>query len=385
MPKSKADTAPNYRIGFVLDDTLDTPDGVQQYVLNLGEWLRSQGHDVHYLVGKTRRTDLANVHSLSRNVAVRFNRNRMSIPLPTSRRALSEFLQQQPFDILHVQLPYSPFMAGRLVRLVPPATAVVGTFHILPYSFSVRQANRLLAGLNRRSARRFDAVLAVSAPAANFARQVYGFQSTVVPNPVSLAQFAGVQNTVSPLRIVFLGRLVERKGALHLLRAVAELTRKELTQQSFKVIIGGKGDLLPRLQAFVQQHELESIVEFAGFIAEADKPAFLAQADVAVFPSTGGESFGIVLLEAMAAARGVVLAGDNPGYRTVMAGREEQLFDPKNTTILAALLARWLDDTSDRQRVAAWQKQYVRQFDVPVVGAQVMAAYELALQKHKLS
>ncbi len=68
------------KIGLVLDDTLDTPDGVQQYVLQVGRWLSAEGHDVHYLVGKTTRTDIANVHSLSRNLKVKFNGNRMSMP-----------------------------------------------------------------------------------------------------------------------------------------------------------------------------------------------------------------------------------------------------------------------------------------------------------------
>jgi phosphatidylinositol alpha-mannosyltransferase len=70
-------------IGFVFDDSLDKPDGVQQYVLTLGDWMKKQGHSVHYLVGATTRDDIANVHSLSRNMRVAFNGNRMSVPLPS--------------------------------------------------------------------------------------------------------------------------------------------------------------------------------------------------------------------------------------------------------------------------------------------------------------
>src|SRR5579875_4032120 len=99
------------KIGMVLDDTLDTPDGVQQYVLQVGRWLSAQGHDVHYLVGATTRTDIPNIHSLSRNKQVRFNGNRMSMPLPASRKKLKQFLRTEQFDVLHVQVPYSPFMA----------------------------------------------------------------------------------------------------------------------------------------------------------------------------------------------------------------------------------------------------------------------------------
>jgi phosphatidyl-myo-inositol alpha-mannosyltransferase len=122
------------KIAFALDDTLDTPDGVQQYVLSLGSWLAAQGHNVHYLVGNTTRNDVTNVHPLSRNWKVRFNGNRMSIPLPVSRHKLRAFLAEQQFDVLHVQVPYSPFLAGQLMRAAPASTAIIGTFHILPYS-----------------------------------------------------------------------------------------------------------------------------------------------------------------------------------------------------------------------------------------------------------
>src|ERR1700760_451276 len=107
------------KIGLVLDDTLDTPDGVQQYVIQVGTWLTAQGHEVHYLVGATERTDIPHIHSLSRNLKVKFNGNRMSMPLPTSKRTLKRFLHEQQFDVLHVQVPYSPFMAGRLLLSAP--------------------------------------------------------------------------------------------------------------------------------------------------------------------------------------------------------------------------------------------------------------------------
>ena len=76
------------KVGLVLDDGLDAPDGVQQYILALGDWLREQGHEVRYLVGHTERRDIEGVYSMSRNVAVRANGNRMSMPLPTDRRRI---------------------------------------------------------------------------------------------------------------------------------------------------------------------------------------------------------------------------------------------------------------------------------------------------------
>jgi phosphatidylinositol alpha-mannosyltransferase len=124
-------------------------------------------------------------------------------------------------------------------------------------------------------------------------------------------------------------------------------------------------------------------VEFAGFISEADKPRYLAGADIAVYPSTGGESFGIVLLEAMAAARGVVLAGNNPGYASVVGERPEALFDPKDEVQFAAKLQKFLDNPAAREKARNWQQQFVRQFDVPNVADEIMVVYDQALHKRR--
>jgi phosphatidylinositol alpha-mannosyltransferase len=373
------------KIGLVLDDTLDTPDGVQQYVLRVGGWLVAQGHDVHYLVGHTTRTDVANVHSLSRNVKVRFNGNRMSMPLPAGRARLRKFLAEQQFDVLHVQVPYSPFMAGQLLRLAPPETAVVGTFHILPYGSAERLANRLLGAINRRTARRFDAMVAASPAAAAFAKAYYGFDAQVIPHPFSYRTFAvRSRSPARPITILYLGRLVERKGALWLLKAVAALHRQGGLPDGVRVVLGGRGPLLPKLQAYVQAQGLAKKVTFAGFVPEADKPVFLAQADIGIFPSVSGESFGVSIIEALAAVRGVVLAGNNPGYQAAMQ-LDEQLIDPKDTAMLAKTLAYWLRATKERAAAAKRQRQIARQYDEGVVCAHLLVVYKQALQSRRTS
>ena len=374
------------KIGFVLDDSLDTPDGVQQYILTLGNWLSSQGHDVHYLVGQTSRSDIPNVVSLSKNVKVRFNRNRMSMPLPVRLREMRQLLRREDFDVLHVQLPFSPFLAGKIIQAAPETTAIVGTFHIAPHSKLVHTANQLLRLLTFRALRRFDAILSVSPVAEEFAKKTFKIESTVVPNTVNLAPYmraAALPQYRDKLTIVFLGRLVDRKGCQHLLRAVAHMHQKKLVEKPFEVVICGKGPMEESLRSFVRQHKMERIVEFVGFIDEADKPRYLASSDVAVFPSTGGESFGIVLLEAMASSRGAVLAGDNPGYASVMSKHPETLFKPHDEEFLAQALATLLNDPQKRQQARTWQLAEVQQYDVPTVGAQIVACYEAALQKRR--
>lgn len=428
------------RIGLVLDDTLDSPDGVQQYVLLVGRWLTAQGHDVFYLVGETVRTQPDHIYSLSKNWRVRFNGNVMSVPLPVPRQRLRQVLDELQLDVLHVQAPYSPLLAGRLVRQVSPTTAVVGTFHVLAYTRAAAFANRVLHVLTARSGKRFHVMMATSEPARQFAAAAYGYRSVVVPNPIDLALFSSVvprsqhpaprhpYPAASPLpsaapdipadashtsryasptsgtsgatadnwatrqdrggavrgqRIVFLGRLVPRKGALHLLRAVAYLVEHKLYSGTFSVLVGGKGPLLPELTDYVRAAKLEKYVTLAGFVEEAKKAEFLAQADVAVFPSTSGESFGISLLEACVCARGVVVAGDNPGYRSVLQGlprAEQQLIDPTRTAEFAQLLTDWLAQPTRRREATAAQQEYVQQFDIERVGQKIMDVYNQALR-----
>ena len=373
-----------YKIAFVLDDSLDTTDGVQQYMLTVGRWFAAQGHEVHYIVGETTRADIPNLHSLGRNIKVRFNHNRMSMPLPVSGKKIRQLLSEQEFDIIHV--PFSPLLAGRVVKAAGPQTAVVGTFHIAPHSKLVLLGTMLLGGLVRRTLRRFDDIMSVSDVAQDFAWRTFRVESSIVPNTLPLGDFYDAKPLAEYRRsknIVFVGRLVERKGCGYLLRAVKQLRDAKKLPQECKVVICGRGPLEVELKAFVHDHKLDHIVDFAGFISEADKPRYLAGADVAVYPSTGGESFGIVLLEAMAAGRGVVLAGNNPGYAGVMGERPEALFDPTNEEQFTRKLAHYLQDDAAREGARQWQQQFVRQFDVPRVADEITVVYEQALHKRR--
>jgi len=375
-----------YKIAFVFDDSLDQPNGVQQYVLTVGRYLAEQGHSVHYIVGETKRTDLPNLHSMGRNIKVRFNQNRMSIPLPVSRKRIKELLAHEDFDILHVQMPYSPQLAGRAISAAGPQTAVVGTFHIAPHSALVHAANWLLHLLCARSLRRFDEVTSVSKVAQAFAWDTFRMESAIVPNTVTLKAFLGSQplpQYKDGLNIVFHGRLVERKGCQYFLRAIRKLHNDGALPPDARVLVCGAGPLEAQLKAYVADHGLAKLVIFTGYMTEEDKPRYLAAGDVVVYPSTGGESFGIVLLEAMAAARGVVLAGNNPGYASVMGERPEVLFDPFNTEQLAAKIKRYIDDKDARDALHRWQQQFVPKFDVPNVADEVLVTYAEALRKRR--
>src|SRR6478609_3362485 len=196
------------RIGLVIDDGLDKPDGVQQIVLTLGRRLTALGHEVHYITSTTERTDLPHLHVLGRTVSVRFNGNRLRSPLPARRADVRRLL------------------AEGVVSAASPRTAVVGQFVIYPQDRLTRWGIRALGLAERRRLRRFDAITALSEAARESVREAYGRDVPVIGGPVELgAPAAGPDGAPAgapagspaasrvpatgddrPVRIVFLGR-----------------------------------------------------------------------------------------------------------------------------------------------------------------------------------
>ncbi len=377
------------KIGFVCDDTLDKPDGVQQYILSLGRWLNKNNHEVHYLVGQSVRDDISNVHSLSRNIKVSFNKNRLSIPLPSNSAKIKQLLDKERFDVLHVQMPYSPMLAARVIAAAPPTTAVIGTFHILPHSNFEKKATGGLRLLLRTSLKRFDKIISVSPAARDFAADAFKTDSIVIPNAIDVKYFkqAGTsKNKVDgKTTIVFLGRLVKRKGPLYLVKALHRLT-DQVPKENLRILICGKGPDDYKVANAAKRAQLLSTdgqhgLHMLGFISEEEKVRLLAEADIAVFPSTGGESFGIVLVEAMAAGAGVVIGGNNAGYASVLGPCAHALFNPKDTAAFSRTLQLFIEDKALRQRTHEIQQSIVDQYDVDEVGPQIVKVYRQAIAK----
>ncbi|MCU0667547.1 MAG: glycosyltransferase family 4 protein [Patescibacteria group bacterium] len=364
------------KIGLVLDDTLDTPDGVQQYVLTLGGWLASKGHTVHYLVGKTKRNDIPNIHSLANNVKVSFNQNKMSIPYNANTKNIKKTLDNLNLDVLHIQMPYNPLFAGKVINAIDSKVAVIGTFHIAPASWLVSAGGRALRLSYYKSIKRFDEIIAVSQAAKDFASKNFKINSVVIPNVVDINKYLRKPVSNKTVHIVYLGRLVQRKGCVWLLRALNEL--KNMQGINYSVTIASSGPLMAKLKKYVVKNGLSN-VEFIGYVDEKDKPGLLSSADIAVFPSTGGESFGIVLIEAMAAGSRVVLGGDNEGYRTVLGDYPNQLVNPKDTKLFSELLYRYINNPQDRINAFNWNQKNVKKYDINIVGQDIEKIY----YKHK--
>ena len=383
------------KIAQVIDDTLDSTDGVQQIVLAVGDWLSAQGHEVHYITSSTTRTEPANIHSIAGNMRFKFNGNRVGIPKPASRATIKALLAEQNFDVVHVQIPYSPFLAGRIISALPKRTALVGTFMILPLSRISRWGGKLLGLVQRPQIKRYDQLLALSPPASDFSDYMYGRTATAVGSPVDVdrygvarsahlaAQAAAAESDAptpnAPVKILFLGRLVERKGAGALLAALAKA--KELTTVPFEVEIAGTGPLGDQYRQYTKAHGLADRTSFTGFITEEDKAGLLGSADIIALPALGGESFGISVVEALAAGSGTVLAGNNAGYSSVIGPLTECLVDPRDIDRFAQTLVRHIENAELRAEFSAKQVARAQEFAPDVVGAKIIATYYQALAR----
>lgn len=374
-------------IGFVFDDTLDALDGVQQHITTIGTELARRGHDVHYLVGETHHSPVPQTVSLARNVMVSFNGNRMRIPLPVRKREIRAVLARNDYDILHIQAPYSPLFGGRVLKCAPQSTGVVATYHIAPIDRRARYGGRALGLVNAHSHRRVDEVIAVSQVAAQYAQFTAHTHGTIIANPVNVEKFAtaahrATRDAAHP-HIVFLGRLVPRKGAQLLLDALDYGERHGMfPMPGLHVTIAGDGPLMD--DCVQRAARLRTPVQFVGTVDEG-KADLLASADVAVFPAIGGETFGIVLPEAIASGAGVTLAGDNPGYRWTMRGDEDALFSvgPDHARVLAERITRALTDAPWARRLHAREEALLDRYNVQAVTDEVEQVYARAIANRR--
>jgi phosphatidylinositol alpha-mannosyltransferase len=366
-------------IAIVYDDSLDRPGGVAQHIEMLRRGLGARGHNVHVLVGETRSKD-SSCRSLARNVCVRFNGNALTVPLFASATQLDLALAEIAPDVLHVQLPYSPLLAGRLLTRAHPRTAVVGTSHVFSECLPVRLGARFLASVNARTSRRFDRVLAVSDTARTFAEDYSRISvDAVVPNSVDVAAIRkatkDIRRSTEPT-VAFVGNLVPRKGVDRLLAAWPSVL---VDVPTARLLIAGDGPQRRMLQRTARRTGVGPTVQFLGQVDETRKAHVLAEADVACFPSLFGESFGVVLLEAMAAGTPVVLGGNNAGYQELLGARPGSLVNPRDPGRLAQALTEGLREARDSELRWRWQRHLVARYDVAVVTEQILDQYRRAL------
>jgi phosphatidylinositol alpha-mannosyltransferase len=289
-------------------------------------------------------------------------------------------LEQERFDVLHFHEPWVPVLSRQI--LSRSNTVNVATFHAkLPETIVSRTMAKVITPYTKPLLRHIDAFTAVSEAAAEYLLSLADVSVEIIPNGVDLKYFrkkvtTGERNPKDPKTILYVGRLEHRKGVKYLIRAFAELQSR---QPQVRLLIAGDGPDREKLEMEVAELGLKH-VEFLGFIEEERKRRLLQESDLFCSPAIFGESFGIVLLEAMASNL-VVVAGDNPGYESVMQGLGKlSVIDPKDASAFAHRLQLMLFDDDLRALWKKWAKDYVRQFDYPKVVDRYEAVYETAIQ-----
>ncbi len=339
------------RIGLVCPYSLDVPGGVQSHVLGLASALRKRGHEVSVLAPGAARGAV----SLGRAVPLPYKgaTGRVSFGPVTAAR-VDRWLGEGDFDVVHVHEPLTP--SASLLALRAAEVPVVATFHIAqerPRAL-VASANLLRPWLGR-----IDAHVAVSETAARTVHQYLPVHPEIIPNGLDVASYDG-ERLRDGRTLLFLGRLDERrKGLAELLRAWPEI---RTARPDARLLVAGPG----RTQTALPN------VEYLGELSPEAKRTVLRNADVVVAPNTHGESFGLVLAEAMAAGT-TVLARDLPAFRDVLGGGLHGTLHTADD--LAAKAVQLLLDPVARERLAVSARTAVAAYDWAVVTPRVEDLY----------
>ena len=319
------------RIGMVCGYSLTIPGGVQGQVLGLARALRAHGHDVRVLGPCDGAPPDGGIIPLGNTLPVEANGSIAALaPDPAAQLRTIRALRDERFDVVNVHEPLTP--GPCVTTLVVEEAPLVGTFHAAGTSSSYRWMGAPL----RRIANRLTARVAVSRDARTLAASTIHGHYEVLFNGVDVERFAKASPwpTTRPT-ILFIGRHEPRKGLAQLLSAVSGL------RDDVAVWVASDG---PQTDELRQRFGGDARIEWLGRIPDAEKEARLAGADLFCAPSLGGESFGVVLLEAMAAGTAVV-ASDLPGYRTAARPDREALLTPPGDVealrrAIATVLAR---------------------------------------------
>ncbi|MFK4085552.1 glycosyltransferase family 4 protein [Kribbella sp. NPDC020789] len=365
------------RIGVVCPYSLGMPGGVQNHVRDLAEALLELGHEVSVLAP----VDAADtvppyVVSSGRAVGVPYNGSVARVTFgPRTAARVKNWLAEGDFDVVHVHEPTTP--SASIIALWSADGPFVSTFH----TWQVRSRAMSAAGsLLRPALEKIDARIAVSENARSMMVQHVGGEAVVIPNGLYTSRFKGSPRAEwqgDGGTISFLGRLDEpRKGLGVLLKAVPALVT---ARPQLKVLVAGAGQADEAWRSL--PFWCRDNVLFLGMVDDEARADMLAGSDVYVAPHLGGESFGIVLLEAMAAGA-PVLASDLPAFRQVLEnGRLGDLVEPGNTTALADRLLSLLASPEDRERLRSAGLTAVQRYDWSVLLPDLLAVYELVARR----
>ena len=367
------------KIGLVSPYVYPLPGGVTQHVAYLYGNLRLRGHDVRIITSShgLQRSSEGDVIRIGKGFSVPTNGSVGTLTVsPRFLSQVHEVLDRERFDVLHFHEPFVPFLSPIVLRL---STSVnVATFHAYGgFSPAYEFGRRFMGGY----ASRLHGRIAVSAAARHFIDRYFPGDYKVIPNGVDVDRYRravpiarwqdGTRN------LLFVGRHEPRKGLLHLLKAYRILRK---TGCHCRLLVVGSGPQEHEARRYVATRRLGG-VEFLGRVSDREKAQLFKTADVYVSPATGGESFGIVLLESLAAGTPIVCS-DIHGYKGVVRrGREGLLVPPGKPKAIAAAIAQLLNDHELREEMAANGPARAEEFSWERVTAKVDDYYGFVIRR----
>jgi phosphatidyl-myo-inositol alpha-mannosyltransferase len=362
------------RVGLVCPYSFDVPGGVQTHVRDLAEELLRTGHEVSVLAPADDDDALPPyVVPAGRAVPVPYNGSVARLLFgPVSAARVRRWIKEGDFDVLHVHEPTSPSLG--VLACWAAIGPIVATFHM-----SAERSRGLIAagGILQTALEKVSARIAVSEYARTTLVEHLGGDAILIPNGVDIRSYRSAKRFddltgVDGSRLGFLGRIDEpRKGLQVLLAALPVIVAQRPDVQLHVFGPGDIDDVRDDLDPVLGSH-----VTFHGLVSDEDKARLLASVDLYVAPNTGGESFGIVLLEAMAAGA-PVLASDLEAFSRVLEeGHSGELFTNEDPADLARHAIRLLGDRAGRERLKAAAELAVAKYDWVNVAQQVVAVYE---------
>ncbi len=372
------------KIGLVSPYDWSYPGGVQDHILRLASELRGRGHGVRILTpatGARGRQVEYGVYKLGWAAPLHVNGSVARIALaPDLSGKLRGILQREQFDVIHLHEPLASALGLSVLRLSTGFDAtLIGTFHAWArhsLASAPEWAYASAAPFLGRYFRRLSGRIAVSPAAEEFVSRFFPDNYRIIPNGVDTTLFHPdtpplPQFRDDKLNILYHGRIEKRKGLKYLLRAIP-LIREHFPNTRF--LIGSDGPLRQAYEKLVTEAGWQDVV-FLGRVPPETLPSLYTSADVFCAPGTGGESQGIVLLEALASGRAVV-ASDIPGYRSVIQHqRDGLLVEPGRHEELAWTICHVLGSAEERQRLGEAGRRRAEMFSWERVATQVLAYY----------
>jgi len=362
------------KIGIVCPYSWDTPGGVQNHIRDLAEFLIASGHDVSVLAPAIDESKLpAYVVNAGKPISIPYNGAVARVLFgPVAFARVRQWISQGDFDLLHLHEPAIPSIS--LLACWAADGPMVGTFH----AAAKRQKIIFAIGpILEPAIEKLSARIAVSEAARLTLTDHLDTDAVIIPNGIYADRYADgtSQEKWSGNTIGFIGRFEEpRKGLSVLVDALPVISR---FAPDVKVLVAGPGNPEDVIESIDPQ--LRQRFEFLGKISESEKADFMSSVAVYVAPNTGGESFGIILAEALAGGA-CVIASDIPAFDDLLGqGEYGALFESESSTELAKVVIDLLRDEKKRKELSSRGKERAKKFDWKVVAEQIFSVYEMSI------